>query len=76
MTKTSTTIDARDAALLGLLSVLWGGGFILSGLALRDVDLRGLFRTNGRRRQEGGSGRGTSDIPSGSLQMDLARFLP
>lgn len=37
MTHASTIIDRRDAALLVLLSVLWGGGYVLAGIALKDL---------------------------------------
>ena len=30
-------IDARDWALLGLLSVLWGGSFFFNGVVLREL---------------------------------------
>jgi drug/metabolite transporter (DMT)-like permease len=35
MTSNDGRIDARDFALLGVLSVLWGGSFFFNGLALR-----------------------------------------
>jgi drug/metabolite transporter (DMT)-like permease len=37
MSNASTKIDRRDAALLVLLSVLWGGGYVLAGIALKDL---------------------------------------
>ena len=37
MTANNTTIDARDWALLGLLSVLWGGSFFFNGVVLREL---------------------------------------
>lgn len=37
MTANSTSIDARDWVLLGLLSVLWGGSFFFNGVVLREL---------------------------------------
>jgi drug/metabolite transporter (DMT)-like permease len=37
MSNPSTKIDRRDAAMLVLLSVLWGGGYVLAGIALKDL---------------------------------------
>lgn len=37
MTSETTSIDARDWALLGLLSVLWGGSFFFNGVVLREL---------------------------------------
>lgn len=37
MTDRTGQIDRRDAALLVLLSLLWGGGFVLAGLALKEL---------------------------------------
>lgn len=37
MTDKPGQIDRTDAALLVFLSVLWGGGFVLAGLALREL---------------------------------------
>lgn len=37
MTDKPGQIDRTDAALLVLLSVLWGGGYVMSGLALREL---------------------------------------
>ena len=37
MTSRPLTIDRRDGALLVFLSVLWGGGYVLAGIALKDL---------------------------------------
>ena len=37
MNVNATSIDARDWALLGLLSILWGGSFFFNGLVLREL---------------------------------------
>src|SRR5215475_12367516 len=37
MTSNDGRIDARDFALLGVLSVLWGGSFFFNGLALKGL---------------------------------------
>jgi len=37
MTSNDGRIDARDWALLGVLSVLWGGSFFFNGLALKEL---------------------------------------
>ena len=37
MTTSDGRIDARDWALLGLLSVLWGGSFFFNGVVLREL---------------------------------------
>ena len=37
MTDVSPVIDRRDVALLVLLSILWGGGYVLAGIALKDL---------------------------------------
>ncbi|MGD9923292.1 MAG: DMT family transporter [Pseudorhodoplanes sp.] len=37
MHNTAGQIDRSDAALLLLLSILWGGGFVLAGLALKEL---------------------------------------
>jgi drug/metabolite transporter (DMT)-like permease len=37
MTSKDGRIDARDWALLGVLSVLWGGSFFFNGLALKEL---------------------------------------
>jgi drug/metabolite transporter (DMT)-like permease len=37
MTATDDRIDARDWALLGLLSILWGGSFFFNGVVLKEL---------------------------------------
>jgi drug/metabolite transporter (DMT)-like permease len=37
MTSNDHRIDARDGALLGVLSVLWGGSFFFNGVALKEL---------------------------------------
>lgn len=37
MIANATSIDARDWALLGLLSILWGGSFFFNGVVLREL---------------------------------------
>lgn len=37
MTSNDRRIDARDGALLGVLSVLWGGSFFFNGVALKEL---------------------------------------
>jgi drug/metabolite transporter (DMT)-like permease len=37
MTSSTHRIDARDWALLGVLSVLWGGSFFFAGVSLREL---------------------------------------
>lgn len=37
MSANAPAIDRRDGALLVFLSVLWGGGYILAGIALKDL---------------------------------------
>ena len=37
MAANSTSIDARDWSLLGLLSILWGGSFFFNGVILREL---------------------------------------
>jgi drug/metabolite transporter (DMT)-like permease len=37
MSAKTLTIDRRDGALLVFLSILWGGGYVLAGVALKDL---------------------------------------
>ena len=37
MTDVSPVIDRSDVALLVLLSILWGGGYVLAGIVLKDL---------------------------------------
>ncbi len=37
MPANTATIDRRDGALLIFLSILWGGGYVLAGVALKDL---------------------------------------
>src|ERR1700716_4026143 len=37
MTSNDHRMDARDWALLGVLSVLWGGSFFFNGVALKEL---------------------------------------